>query len=70
MITFLISVFLIYLFTSPFIDADEIIVSFSKSFLIGVLYNKTFIEDEAVYENVVQFSFVFILISLIWDSKE
>tara|TARA_R110000782_G_scaffold178649_1_gene269473 strand:+ start:3049 stop:3261 length:213 start_codon:yes stop_codon:yes gene_type:complete len=70
MITFLISVVLIYLFTSPFIDADEIIVSFSKSFLIGVLYNKTFIEDEAVYENVVQFSFVFILISLIWDSKE
>lgn len=70
MITFLLSTFILYCFISPFIHADRVVVSLSKSFLIGILYDKTFIEDEEVFENVVQFSFVFVLVSLIWDSKE
>jgi hypothetical protein len=70
MIAFFISTILIFLITSPFIDYDELIISFSKSFLIGVLYDKAYIEDEEIYENTAQYSLVFILITLIWYTKD
>ena len=69
MFAFLISTLILYAFISPFIQPCKTIVSLSKSILIGVLYDKTFIEDEEVFENTLQFSLVFILISIIWDSE-
>jgi hypothetical protein len=70
MFTFLISTLIIYLLISPFIVYEEMIISFSKSFLIGVLYNKDYIEDEEVYEHTAQFSFICIIVTYIWLSTD
>jgi hypothetical protein len=66
MIALIISTFVIFLLSTPFISYDQLIISYGKSFLIGVLYDKAYIEDEEVYENTAQYSFVFVLITLIW----
>ena len=61
--------FLAFLFITPFVHGADITVSISKSILVGVLYDKYYVEDEEVYDNTLQFSFVFILITFKWDTE-
>lgn len=69
MVFFITVIGLLFLFITPFLPHDKVFVSFSKSFLIGILYDKTYYEDEKIYEYTVQFSFVFLLISYIWEKE-
>lgn len=69
MFLFILCTALTFLFVTPFVPNGEIIVSVAKSVLVGVLYDKWYVEDEELYENTLQFSFVFILITFKWDSK-
>lgn len=69
MFIFIMCTFLAFMFVSPFIPSGDIIVSFSKSFMVGVLYDRYYVEDEEVYDNTIQFAFVFLLITFKWDSK-
>lgn len=69
MFFFITVVGILYLVITPFLPKDKIIVALSKSFLIGILYDKTYYEDDKVYEYTVQFSFVFLLISYIWEKE-
>jgi len=61
--------FLAFLFITPFVHGSDITVSISKSILVGVLYDKYYVEDEELYDNTLQFSFVFILITFKWDTE-
>ena len=61
--------FLAFLFITPFVNAADITVSISKSILVGVLYDKYYVEDEELYDNTLQFSFIFILITFKWDTE-
>ena len=61
--------FLAFLFITPFVNGADISVSVSKSILVGVLYDKYYVEDEEVYDNTLQFSFIFILITFKWDTE-
>ena len=70
MIELLILTFILFAITLPLLSHTEIIVALTKSFLIGVLYSKSFIEDEGVFENTLQFSFIFILVSMVWDTEK
>ena len=69
MILFITIVGILFLLITPFLSEDQIIVSLSKSFLIGILYDKSYLEEENVYLYTVQFSFVFVLISYIWEKE-
>ena len=69
MILFITIVGVLFLLITPFLSQDEIIISLSKSFLIGILYDKTYLEEEKIYLYTLQFSFVFILISYLWERE-
>ena len=70
MLILLISTLVIFLFTSPFIVYEEVFISFSKAFLIGVLYNNDYIEDEKVTEHTAQYSFICIVVTYIWYTED
>ena len=70
MLVLLISTLVIFLFTSPFIVYEEVFISFSKAFLIGVLYNNDYIEDEKVTEHTAQYSFICIVVTYIWYTED
>lgn len=61
--------FLAFLFITPFVSGADITVSISKSVLVGVLYDKYYVEDEELYDNTLQFSFIFILVTFKWDTE-
>ena len=61
--------FIAFLFITPFVSGADITVSISKSILVGVLYDKYYVEDEELYDNTLQFSFIFILITFKWDTE-
>ena len=67
---YLICLFIVFLLITPlavFRNAN-FIISIVKGFMFGGLYNKDEYEEEEVIEHTVQFCFMFITITMIWET--
>jgi hypothetical protein len=66
---YLFGLFLLFLLISPLaiINNATIIVSLVKGFMFGGLYNKDEYLEEEVSEHTIQFCFLFITITMIWE---
>jgi len=66
---YIISLFLLFLLITPFavINNATIMVTLIKGFMIGGLYNKDEYPEDGVSEHTIQFCFMFITITMIWE---
>jgi hypothetical protein len=67
---YLIALFIVFLLITPlavFRNAN-FIISIVKGFMVGGLYNKDEYQEEEVIEHTVQFCFMFITITMIWET--
>ncbi len=67
---FIYVLFVLFLLISPFAINKQatFIVSLVKGVMVGALYNKDEWEDEQITEHTIQFCFVFITITIIWET--
>ena len=66
---FILLTFLAFVLITPFLYKADVILSVTKSILVGILYDRVYIEDEQLFDNTLQFCFVFVLITFKWDTK-
>jgi hypothetical protein len=66
---YLFGLFVIFLLVTPIITLNNptFIISIVKGFMFGGLYNKDYFEDENLSVYTVQFCFVFITITMVWE---
>lgn len=66
---YLFGLFLLFLLISPLaiINNATIIVSLVKGFMFGGLYNKDEYPEDKISEHTIQFCFLFITITMIWE---
>ena len=67
---YLIVLFIVFLLITPLavVRNANFIVSLVKGFMFGALYNKDEYEEEEISEHTVQFCFMFITITMIWEA--
>lgn len=69
---YLFGLFVIFLLVTPIITLNNptFIISIVKGFMFGALYNKDYFEDENLNVYTVQFCFVFITITMVWEKTQ
>jgi hypothetical protein len=66
---YLIALFVLFLLITPYAVTKNatFIVSLVKGFMFGALYNKDEYQEDEVTEHTIQFCFMFITITMIWE---
>jgi len=66
---YLITLFVLFLLITPFAVLNNaiFIISLVKGFMFGALYNKDEYQEDEVTEHTIQFCFMFITITMIWE---
>lgn len=67
---YLIMLFVVFLLITPYAVTKNatFIVSLVKGFMFGGLYNKDEYPEDEISEHTVQFCFMFITITMIWET--
>ena len=66
---YLIALFVLFLLITPLavLNNANFIISLVKGFMFGALYNKDEYPEDEVTEHTIQFCFMFITITMIWE---
>jgi hypothetical protein len=66
---YLIALFVLFLLITPLavLNNATFIISLVKGFMFGALYNKDEYQEDEVTEHTVQFCFMFLTITMIWE---
>jgi len=66
---YLIALFVIFLLITPLavLNNATFIISLVKGFMFGALYNKDEYQEDEVTEHTIQFCFMFLTITMIWE---
>lgn len=67
---YLLTLFVLFLLITPLAISKNaaFIISLVKGFMFGGLYNKDIYEEDEVVEHTIQFCFMFITITMIWET--
>jgi hypothetical protein len=66
---YLIALFVLFLLITPLavLNNATFIISLVKGFMFGALYNKDEYQEDEVTEHTIQFCFMFLTITMIWE---
>ena len=66
------ALFVIFLLITPYVVTKQatFIVSLVKGVMFGALYNKDEYPEEQFAEHTIQFCFIFITITMIWETPQ
>ena len=67
---YLFVLFIVFLLITPLAVAKNatFLISLVKGFMFGGLYNRDTFEEDEVVEHTIQFCFMFITITMIWET--
>lgn len=67
---YLLALFVLFLLITPLAISKNaaFFISLVKGFMFGGLYNKDIYEEDEVVEHTIQFCFMFITITMIWET--
>jgi hypothetical protein len=67
---YLFILFILFLLITPLVVSKNatFIISLVKGFMFGALYNKDEYPEDEVSEHTIQFCFIFLTITMVWES--